>query len=215
MEVLTGVGFPESLEWTLQVHLCFAPPKFVVGHEQFRGEDQLRYQIWIVRNEETGLYAPAYYEALLVRPLDIKPLDEGADLVIAINQQMQLLNWAALLGKGDSATVGDFADLQMVAQIVQALDVLSCSEEGALYADLLRLRYWGRTPFESYAKQGTTHRAAFEVSQRFHFFSDGQGITLDEAYRFLLHRLHEKRLQGLQRTIKEPVVAKSRKGGKA
>ncbi|WP_158070018.1 hypothetical protein, partial [Cnuella takakiae] len=133
VEVLTGVGFPENLEWTLQVHLCFAPAKFSITHEQFRGEDHLRYQIWIVRDEEIGLYAPAYYEALLVRPLDIKPLDEGAEGILALNQQMQLVNWAALLEKGENATVGDFADLQLIAQIVQALNALENSEGGALY----------------------------------------------------------------------------------
>ncbi|WP_158070031.1 hypothetical protein, partial [Cnuella takakiae] len=133
VEVLTGVGFPESLEWTLQVHLCFAPAKFSITHEQFRGEDHLRYQIWIVRDEETGLHAPAYYDALLVRPLDIKPLNEGVEGIFVLNQQMQLVNWAALLEKGENATVGDFADLQLIAQIVQALNALENSEEGALY----------------------------------------------------------------------------------
>lgn len=215
MEALTRVGFPESLVWPLQVHLCFAPPRFPVVHEQYRGEDRLHYQIWMVRDAITGVYAPAYYDACLVRPLALDTELECSGQLLALNQQMRLINWAGMLDKGANATVGDFADLRLIAEIVQSLHELELAEEGALYADLLRLRYWARTPFDAYARQGVASRNAFEVSQRFHFFSDGQGITLDEAYRFLLHRLHEKRLQGLQRVGKELAVPKVRKGGKS
>lgn len=214
MDALVGVGFPKSLEWPLRVHLCFAPVKFCVLHEQYRGADHLRYQICIVRDEKTGGYRPGFYDACLVRPLEIGT-QTGSDQVQALNQQMQLVNWSALLEKGDAATVGDFADLQLVADIVDNLEALESFEDGLLYAELLKLRYWSRTPFEHYAKQGIANRSSFEVSQRFHFFSDGQGITLDEAYRFLLHRLHEKRVQGLRRISREPVQEKVRKGGKA
>jgi hypothetical protein len=152
---------------------------------------------------------------MLVRSLDFKLQDEASEQALALNQKMQLVNWEGLIDKSGLATVGDFKDLRMVSEIVHGLNTLSRSEDGSPYADMLRLRYWSRTPFESYARMNSQHRSSFDVSQRFHFFSDGQGITLEEAYRFLIHRWHERKLQGMQRGLKEVTGTKGKRAGKA
>jgi len=212
MDVFADVGFPRTLEWPVQVHLCFAPARFAVQHEQFRGSDQLRYEVWVAREEDNSKYMPVYYDATLIRPLELNPQNGCAEQVISLNQQMQLVNWSGLLGKAATATVGDFSDLGLVADIVDNLTALEQHEGGQFFADLLRLRYWTRTPFEHYARCGSGSKGLFEVTQRFHFFSDGQGITLDEAYRFLQHRWLQKKLQDAQKGTK---VSPGVKGNKA
>lgn len=201
MQSLREVGFPEDLEWTIQVHFCFYPQKFVVPFCQLRGPDQLRYQI-LIAHGESGQYTPLYYDACLIRQIEIHPNDACADLVDLLKQQMQVVNWEDLLQKTEGATIEDLSELKMVQQVNAQLKELQQLDGGDYYADLLKMRYWSRSPFEIYSAAGSQIRSAYEVCQRFHFFDDGGGITLDEAYRFLLHRWREKQLQLYQRSEK-------------
>ncbi|RPD44393.1 hypothetical protein [Paracnuella aquatica] len=205
MQALVAVGFPGSLEWAAQVHLCFEPQRFSLSHNEVRGADQLRYQIWISRDDTSGQYTPLFYDAWLTRPIEVNTNEACADLIIALNQSMQVVNWEALLCKGEEATVADLSELTMVQEVIARLNDLKESESGAHYADLLKVRYWSRTPFEVYAAISVQHRSFYEVSQRFHFFDDGGGITLNEAYRFLLHRWREKQIQTCCRVDKGSV----------
>lgn len=195
MQVIGEAGFPGELEWAVQVHLCFSPSRFSIPFEQYRGTDRLRYQIWIAQSEQENTYVPLFYDACLIRPLDLKVDNDCAEMVVSLNQQMQLINWGGLLEKAREATVGDLSELNTVQQVVARILELQASSEGAHYAHLLKMRYWGRTPFEAYTNCSNQVRSEYEVCQRFHFFEDGGGITLEEAYRFLLHRWREKQVQ--------------------
>jgi hypothetical protein len=214
LEQLMAVGFPAGLEWEINVHACFMPLQFSIRYEQYRSGDHLCYTIVIKQNETKGEYQLVYYDAALRKGLDIP--EDVADVAAlrALNQEMLLLNWNSLLTKGAEPTVGDLAELKQVAAINQKLSALESSENGSRYAQLMKARYWIQTPFESYVPATSALRQELEVSQRFHFFEGEDGITLEEAYRFLLHRWREKKLQNLQRSGKAVQIVKNKIPGK-
>lgn len=214
LDRLVAVGFPSFLEWEVRVHSCFLPKQFTINYEQYRAKDRLSYAIVIKHDETKGVYLPMYYDAILRKGIEIPSNATDGELLKALNQEMQLLDWCSLIAKGEEPKVCDLAQLKRVSEINQQLAALECTDEGAYYVQLMKTRYWTQSPFELYVPSNPGIRQALEVSQRFHFFEGEDGITLEEAHRFLSHRWREKQLSFRLRNI-EPIQRGKRQSGAA
>lgn len=83
---------------------------------------------------------------------------------------------------------------KQIEQAMNELARLSVTDEGKLYADVLKIRYFSGTIVEQLTGSLAAIRSRLEISQRF-YITDGDGITVQEAMRFLQNRLVEKRIQ--------------------
>jgi len=85
-----------------------------------------------------------------------------------------------------------------ISQVVSQLTRLSATEEGKYFADALKLKHWAEAGLEDLIGNLNAIRGKFEISQRVYFI-EGEGIPVDEAYRFLLNRWMEKKMQARKR----------------
>ena len=105
-----------------------------------------------------------------------------------------------------------------IETIVLELSQLASSDEGKYFAEYLKLKYWSRCVSNSLIGILSVLRSKLEIFQRFYFI-EGQEISIEEAYRFLLNRWMEKQ-QSLKRrsngsiTQKAPITNNSSSGGK-
>ena len=214
LDRLVAIGFPSFLEWEVRVHSCFLPKQFTINYEQYRANDQISYSIVIKHDEGKGVYSPIYYDAILKKGIEIPNGATDRELLNALNQEMQLWDWCSLIAKGEEPKVRDLAQLKRLSEINQQLTALECTDEGAYYVQLMKARYWTQSPFEMYVPSNTGIRQALEVTQRFHFFEGEDGITLEEAHRFLSHRWREKQLSFRLRKT-QPMQKGKRQSGSA
>lgn len=110
-----------------------------------------------------------------------------------IKQGVDRTDWEA----GAAGSLHDEAGWQRENQIEGiATDLLrlAATDEGKPFADALKLKHWATVPLHPMMGSLNAIRSRFEVSQRFYFF-DGKGISVEEAYRFLLNRWLEKKFQ--------------------
>lgn len=80
---------------------------------------------------------------------------------------------------------------------------MSTTAEGKQFADALKVKHWADAGLEDVVGNLNAIRSKFEISQRVYFI-DGEAIPVDEAYRFLLNKWMEKKMQAKR---KEQAVA--------
>ena len=116
--------------------------------------------------------------------------------VFELDRRMADIDWSEAKEPG-SVNLSDESSWgreKAIEAVVLDLFSMSETEAGKYVADYLRLKYWYGVPLLSAMYNLHALRAKYEISQRFYFF-DNQGISIEEAYRFLLNRWMEKRLQ--------------------
>jgi hypothetical protein len=77
---------------------------------------------------------------------------------------------------------------QEVELVIEGLSELEKSEDGKAVSVGLKLKYWAGIPYQELFGNISPLKSKSEVSQRFYFFEDQTGISVDEAYRFLQNR---------------------------
>lgn len=85
-----------------------------------------------------------------------------------------------------------------IASVVGSLNKLSATAEGKYFADALKIKYWADAGLEDWVGNLSAIRSRYEISQRVYFI-DGEALAVDEAYRFLLNRWVEKKMQAKKR----------------
>lgn len=112
---------------------------------------------------------------------------------------MQSVNWKRL-SQFDSAPAVNFDNKkaweeQAIAEIIiSELDVLSGTVAGRKTADILKYKYWVDLPLENYIPNLILLKNRLELSQRF-YVTGSDGITTDEAFRFLVNRWIQRQMQ--------------------
>lgn len=200
LEIFQALGFPPSVEGQLLLHACFAPASFLLTCRQDRDGDLFLVKALVQRGSAEGAYSCPYYEVLLRRRIVVPAVEGQAAAVRALDERMGTVPWSELLPAAHAEGAALPAEGQsLLRTIVGALQALRNTPEGRTAADHLEAKHWLGTPLEAYCRNLPAIRSAFEIHQRFYLFEGGQLITLEEAYRYLVYRWQERRLQEARR----------------
>lgn len=190
---LSQVGL-EGLEYRLLQHICCRPVSFSLTEKREYGTDMLRCQFFFERR--SNQYACTYYDAALVREHQM-PLRTINEIILQeLEKDMLAIDWMVttpnrLFRVSDETT---WAREKSIDEIVGKLTRLSATEDGKVFADTLKVRFWSGTMMEQVLGSLAPVRSKLEASQRFYFFNGG-AISLDEAFRFLQNSWIQKMVQ--------------------
>lgn len=201
-EMLVATGFDGSIGHRLIQYICFKPANFVLTERLTKGSDVLTCAIHFERKDES--YTCHYYDAAFLKAIELPELTIHGINIHELDRRMNDIDWSSKEVGTDNFTTrveSDWKREKQIEQIVIDLSRLSAFEDGRYYADSLKIKHWLDVPVINANLNAI--RPKFEVSQRFYFF-DGQGIAVDEAYRFLLNRWLEKKLHGRKKQAGDP-----------
>lgn len=192
-QMLSTIGF-DDIGYRLLQHICFKPEEFTLTERLIKGNDMLTCSIYFERKNDA--YTCSYYEASFLKEMEMPDLVVQTINIKELDKRMTETDWEIRDEKAGSFNPGDESVWQrekQIEKIVTDLSRLSITEEGKHFADCLKVKHWSGIPPHSSIGNLNALKSRFEVSQRFYFF-DGQNISIDEAYRFLLNRWLEKRM---------------------
>jgi hypothetical protein len=211
-EALERLGFAR-LEQEVRLNIYLGADNFTVSHKDERAGDKLHSVFYFMRKED-GNYSCTHYDATLRVKLIIDADAEAA----ALEKQMQPISWEVVSDPGhDTAIVWP-----EVEAVLRRMEEVSQLPDGAEVTNLLKMKFWMDTKLEGFIPNLSTLKNQYETTQRFHFFDDDGGISLNEAYRFLSHRWKEKQLNRnrkmqVMESLRDAAPASSKlskKGGK-
>src|SRR5215207_1833254 len=93
VEAITKLGLPESLGNELRLHLCFKPDRFCLHHHQVRGQDLLRFVVYIQKEKSTEEYVVPFYEACLQKAIEIPSFTTGETHSLELEKKMSEIDW--------------------------------------------------------------------------------------------------------------------------
>lgn len=193
-EMLASIGFDTGIGYRLLQHICFKPTDFILTEQLQKGKDSLTCSILFERKGDE--YTCNYYDVSLLREMEMPDLVVNTINLRELDQSMSEINWQMdhygrnVFNPDDEES---WLREKKIEKIVTDVSKLSFTKEGKHFADCLKLKHWSGLSLNGITGNLHTIRARFEVSQRFYFF-DGQGILIEEAYRFLLNRWLEKKM---------------------
>jgi hypothetical protein len=202
---LLSLGFPSGCERGLRAQICFGREAFTLPFRQQRDGDILLVQLHFQKEADTQEYHCLYYDACLQKRIDLPAVRINEIEVAALELKMADVAWyepAFPINGVDWAPPADPPTWQReeaIEGIIADLNQLAQTEEGAAMADRLKLKFWANTQLEAFIPNASHLKNAVELNQRFYFFENEEGITLEEAYRFLLHRWREKQLSAVRK----------------
>lgn len=212
--MLSRAGF-QQIEYRLLQYICCRPAQFTLTEKIDFGQDHLHCQLSFARSADE--YAIIYYEASLIKELDMPGLVLGGVDLAELESAMQAVDWR----ENDCSTTFRLDDKttwqreREIDQIVGMLARLSATEQGKGYADALKVRFWSGTLMEQLTGNLAAIRSKLEVSQRF-YFMDRECISVDQAYLFLQNRWLEKRMTRKRKAdSREEVPGAAAEGQKA
>jgi hypothetical protein len=123
-----------------------------------------------------------------------------------LNRRMEEINWTNAFTfqaskKWQAEDKTSWSEEEKVESIVTDLQALESVEEGKELADRLKMKFWCDSPIQEMICNLSSLRSKFEISQRFYFFEGQNGISVEEAYRFLHNRWMEKQLLAKRKQI--------------
>lgn len=211
--MLVAAGFSESTGYRLLQYVCFKPADFVLTEQVIKGPDLLTCQLYFERKGDE--YICSYYDACFLKEVKVPDLSIQGINLKELDRRMGETDWQMNSSVSGSFSLSEEVSGQRENQIegiVTDLFRLSATGEGKQFADALKLKHWATIPLHPMMGNLNTIRSRFEVSQRFYFF-DGKGISVEEAYRFLLNRWLEKKFQaGRKKTLPGYDVVRDRDG---
>lgn len=188
-EILAAAGFDLSIRQRIVRQVCFKPKDFCLTERVVRNDGILTCSIFFERKGEE--YICSHYDASFFKAIDMPDLVIQSINLKDLDSRMADVDWTNDHFNEIQGLDPEYRNELKIETVVSDLFRLSTVEEGRYYADSLKVKYWSDIPVINGSLNAV--RIKFEVSQRFYFF-DGQGISIDEAYRFLLNRWLEKKL---------------------
>ena len=180
-EVLEKLGFDASLHTSLTTYISLQLPNFSIQQKAVKEGDVLKFHLFFQRKDHA--YSCLYYDAILRKNIILPSLViDGIDLS-KLDNEMKSIQWEDI-----------FTHPHEIEPIIISLQKLSASKEGKEFSEQLKVKYWCDTPLESLMNIATL-RTKYEIAQRFYFMENGNGISIDEAYRFLNNKWMEKQLK--------------------
>ncbi len=196
--MLIRAGFEESISYRLMQRICFHPANFTLVERLPKNKDMLTCVLHFER--KGAAYNCGYYDVSLIKGI-VMPESMVSDINLQeIDLAMGDIDWRFRNGEvafqlDDPLT---WEREKKISQIVNQLTKLSATEEGKYFADGLKLKHWSDAGLEELIGNLNAIKAKFEISQRVYFI-EGESLSVDEAYRFLLNSWMQKKMQAKKR----------------
>jgi len=198
--MLIRAGFEEGIGYRILQRVCFNPVSFSLVERLQKKTDVLTCQLHFERNGSD--YTCRYYDVSLLKGITMPDRIIAAVNLSELDQEMGEIDWHFKI-VNQTFRLPDQISWQReksITQIVGQLTRLSATAEGKYFADALRFKYWAEAGLEEVVGNVNAIRSKFEISQRVYFI-EGEGISVDEAYRFLLNLWMEKKMQARRREL--------------
>jgi hypothetical protein len=175
------LGFDASLQTSIATYISLQLPRFTIPYTTVKERDVVRFNFFFER--KGSAYSCLCYDAFLRKEIVVPDVIISNIHVRDLDEQMSFVNWKELFDRA-----------QDIHSIIDDLKTLDLSNEGKEYCELLKIKYWSDTPLEEIMTLSPI-KSKFEIGQRFYFFEDGKGISIEEAYRFLNNKWMERQLK--------------------
>ncbi len=196
---LVELGF-EDIGSLLLKRICFKPDNFCLQQRINKKKEVMLFSLYFERLQKTDSYVMQYYDVTLQKENGVSEPSVGGINQTELEKQMAVIDWKKafsidekkILNPDDKST---WETELKISGIIESLSILENSEHGKAIASSLRKKFWSGTLCPEITGPITFIKNKADVSQRFYISEDGEGITVDEAYRFLQNKCMEKQLQ--------------------
>lgn len=212
---LVTLGFDESIGYRLLQHICFKPVDFTLIERIRKGKDVLACSIFFEKKGDE--YICSYYDAAFLKEMEMPDLLIHSVNIRELDQRMVETDWQGINKQAAVFSLeneGTWEREKRIEKIVMDLSRLSVTEEGKNFADCLKVKHWSGIHMNATMGNLNVVKSRFELIQRFYFF-DGQSISIEEAYRFLLNRWLEKKLLTKRKQEVNPIPDDAAESGVA
>lgn len=196
-EQLDSLGFGD---WSYQLlkRISFRLDKFYLIYKTEKNSDKISFEIFFEKKDD--MYVLKYYEAILHQEIIISDVPVNGVNLSLLEKQMAAIDWnkAFDLEERKSWNADDklsWEKEQKVETVTASIEILEKTEDGKLMAAALKLKYWSGTSYYEILGSINVQKSKADITQRFYFFENQNGIAVDEAYRFLQNRRLEKQMQ--------------------
>jgi hypothetical protein len=214
---LQTLGFGD-LGYPLLKRICFKLNSFSISHKIEKGKDQLNFEIYFEKKDSSGAYVLKYYDAMLLQE-ELQWLDEISGVNIpSLEKLMSTIDWKKAFELNeqkpwDADNNSAIANETKIESVITELHLLETTDEGKSIASALKLKYWAGSAYTDLFGVITGKKNKSEINQRFFIFEGQPGISVDEAYRFLLNRRLEKQLKKKQNETPSTETSDDEVGG--
>lgn len=223
-DLMECLGFPSTLDKKIVYYACLRQKEFSIKEQKAFGNDVMSYQIFFKESAGSGKPVCTHYDAFLRMNVQVESLTTNRPDLQRLDERMKGVNWEALsqftmapkFNLSDPATWQEQAEVE---EIMLALESLASSSDGKMIADGLKYKHWIGLSLESMIPNLYLLKSKFEFSQRFYIIGN-EGITADEAFRFLNNRWMQRKMQMEKKSDsemekKEELIKKPLKNKKA
>ena len=216
-EQLQSLGFENNSDVLLK-RICFKPDGFLLSQKIAKGKDKLTFQLCFKRNKKQNIYFLTYYDAILQKETMLVDAMINGINTTGLEKVVAEIDWKSAFDFNEKKqwNADDTASWEIekkIESVIEAFIELEKSEHGKAIAESIKLKYWtGFTYQEIFGKVNPTKNKS-EISQRFYFTEDQEGISVDEAFRFLQNRWLEKQIQAKRKQSDEVEQKEKEKDG--
>jgi hypothetical protein len=198
-EKVQSLGFI-NISSSLLKRICFKPASFIICQRIDKGKDQLRFHLFFERESGQSSYDLMYYDAILQKAMALSDTTINGIDISALERRMAEIDWkiAFELDAKKQWNAEDKSTWEKelrIESIVTDLIALEASEEGKSITVGFKIKHWAGVPYQELFGNISPLKNKSEISQRFYFFEEKAGISVDDAYRFLQNKCLEKEMQ--------------------
>jgi hypothetical protein len=195
---LDELGFSD-LTYPLVKRICFRPDNFWINHKIVKEDGQIEVKLFFEYSAKDELYYLLYYDGVFKKELSIAETFVNGINPLDLDKLMFAIDWVKAfdLDEKKELNINDKISLekeQKIEDIMTLLTSLEDSYEGKAIAAILKQRHWSGTAHHELFRNISGLKTKGEVSQRFFLFNGQQGISADDAYRFLQNKWLEKQI---------------------
>jgi len=167
-----------------------------------------------------GTYVLLYYDVVLQKETPLIDATINGIKTTNLEKSMTEIDWKSAFDFVTQKQLNledktSWEKEQKVESVIEGLSELEKSEDGKAVSVGLKLKYWAGIPYQELFGNISPLKNKSEVSQRFYFFEDQTGISVDEAYRFLQNRWLEKQMQAKRKQTDSTEIGETEKDGHA
>ena len=219
MGQLQSLGF-ENASYSLLKRISFKPESFVLSQKIEKAKDKLNFQLFFEKDIKQGIYVLSYYDAILQKETPL--IDSAINGINTANLEKSMIeiDWKNAFDFDTKKHLNledktSWENEQKVESVIEGLSELEKSENGKVVAIGLKLKYWASISYQELFGNISPLKNKSEVSQRFYFFENQTGISVDEAYRFLQNLWLEKQMQAKRKQTDSTEISETEKDSHA
>jgi hypothetical protein len=196
---LEALGFGDHSSWLLK-QIALRPKNFFLSHQVERGNDLLHFSIFFEMINEARDYNLLYYDAVFQKEFLFPDGVINGIRIPDLEKDMASINWVETfdcreIKKWSVEERVSWANEKKVESAIAALQKLEEDENGCSIAMQLKQKFWADLYNREYFSGLSNFKNKTDIGQRFYFFDGEAGISVEDAYRFLLNRWKEKQMQ--------------------